>query len=102
MYEDEGSSRRAVGSVEGISGTWWSAELVVSMTDNEHALLTIQRHGADSTCETRGASTELTLPVADLNAFAALIPGIIAQAHRDGVLLPGNKENHLGSCCRAP
>lgn len=102
MYEDEGSNRRAVGSVTGSSGAWWSAELVASMTDNEHVLLTIQQRGVGLTFTGQGVNVQLTLPVADLNAFAVLIPAIIAQAQRDGVLSPENEGGRLGSHSRAP
>jgi len=85
QYEPEGSDCRATGSVSLRSGGWWSADLIVSIRREDQILLTLHRHGAPGQ-EDDGASVDLCLRPADLEALPVLLDGVIAQARRDGVL----------------
>jgi hypothetical protein len=85
-YEDEGSERRALGSVRVGPRAHWAATLTVPVTDPV-ALLDLARHG-DLPAGYRGAEERVTLslPVGELDALVGLVTGIVSQARRDGVL----------------
>jgi hypothetical protein len=85
QYEPEGSDRRATGSVSLRNGGWWSADLIVSIRREDQILLTIHRHSAPGQ-EDDGASVDLCLGPADLEALPVLLSGVIGQARKDGVL----------------
>jgi hypothetical protein len=84
-YEEEGSSRRAVGSVAVAADAWWSATLSAP-EDGGPLLLTLERHGAAPERHRTGDVAELSLPASEIDAIVALISGVVAQARRDGVL----------------
>ena len=85
QYEPEGSNCRAQGIVSLAGGGWWSADLIVAVSREHEILLTLRRHGASGR-EDGGASADLCLRPADLDALPVLLQGVIAQARREGVI----------------
>lgn len=94
-YEDEGSVRESRGAVSVWSDAWWSAALSLPIDAGDHsagvpgvAQLRLERHGAPTGTSRPPGRVELAVPIAELDAVAALLSGVIAQARRDGVLPP--------------
>jgi hypothetical protein len=85
-YERDGSDCRAYGSVSIGDGAWWSAELVVSMTREQSALLTIERQGPLPEGIPVGGRASLVVCPGEADAIVCLLNGIVAQAHCDGIL----------------
>jgi hypothetical protein len=86
-YEPEGSDRRAFGSVSVTPDAHWAASLTVPIPDADVAFIHVERHGPLPP-DYRGSeeSAELSIPIAEVEALAALLTGITAHARRDGVL----------------
>lgn len=90
QYEPEGSDCRATGTVSLSCGGWWSADLIVAISQENEILLTLHRHGAPGR-EDDHEEVDLCLRPADLEALPVLLNGVIAQARRDGVLSAGHR-----------
>jgi hypothetical protein len=83
-YDKETSDRIARGSVMLSRDTLWAAELAVSTTGDQSALLIIERHGPGREIGSQDAA--IAIPPGEVDAVQTLLTGIIAQARRDGVL----------------
>lgn len=83
-YDKETSDRISRGSVMLSRDTLWAAELAVSTTGDQSALLIIERHGTGRGIGSQDAA--IAIPPGEVDAVQTLLTGIIAQARRDGVL----------------
>jgi hypothetical protein len=91
-YEDEGSLRQARGAVPVGRDAWWAVSLTVPVRDarpdGRLALVRLERHGASAADVPRVPPVDLLVPGDEVDALAALLAGVVAQARRDAVLVP--------------
>lgn len=91
-YEDEGSQRQSRGAVAVGADAWWSVALTVPVRDMvpdaRLVLVQLVRHGTTSSETPPVPAADLLVPGGEVEALAALLAGVAAQARRDAVLAP--------------
>jgi hypothetical protein len=88
-YEGEGSEHRTLGSVSVTSDAHWTATLTVPIPERQVAFLELERRGP-LPAGYRGSdeAAHFSVPLGEVDAIAALLTGIVADARRDRVLPP--------------
>jgi hypothetical protein len=86
-YEPGHSERQVTGWVTVGAETRWAATLAVPMTDDQSALVTIEREGPTPVRAPAVPPVTLVIPPGEVDALLTLLRGLVAQARRDGVLV---------------
>ena len=88
-YEGEGSEHRTLGSISVTADAHWTATLIVPIPVRGVVFLDLERRGPLPTGY-RGSeeSAHFSVPLGEIDAVAALLTGIVADARRDRVLPP--------------
>jgi hypothetical protein len=86
-YEPGHSERQVTGWVTVGPEIRWAATLAVPMTDDQSALVTIEREGPTPARAPAVPPVTLVIPPGEVDALLTLLRGLVAQARRDGVLV---------------